>query len=594
MRNAKIVCTLGPASGSRETIRELAQAGMSVARLNASHGDRADRRAMIERVRSVDRELDRPVAVMLDLQGPEIRTAPLEEPIELETGSMVQFVEGETATPETVGLSIPIDGVEADDRMLLDDGRIEAVVSEVDEDGVLARIVSGGELGGRKGVNLPGVDLDLDVVTAKDRADLELAADPGVDFVAASFVRDRDDVLAVNEAAEDAGADVPIVAKIERAGAVDNLGGIVDAAYGVMVARGDLGVELPMEDVPIIQKRIIREARNAGVPVITATEMLDSMIHERRPTRAEASDVANAVLDGTDAVMLSGETAVGEHPVQVVEAMDRIVSQAERSGEYAELREQRVPSAGESRTGAIARSARFLARDLGASAVVAASESGYTALKTAKFRPPVPVVAATPNEAVRRQLALSAGVIPMSRSFVDGGADKVVETAVGAALDASVAESGDTVVVLSGMMTELEGAQTTNMLKVHVAAETVATGRSVVDGRVSGPVATAPDGDLGAVAEGSVLVLDSEFEAEFSGDPARLAGIVDARKGMTGYPAMVARELEIPMISGAPMAESVAPGDEVTLDAERGVVYAGAIDPGADREGRSLDSAERV
>ena len=594
MRNAKIVCTLGPASGSRETIRDLAQAGMSVARLNASHGDRSDRREMIERVRSVDRELDSPVAVMLDLQGPEIRTAPLEEPITLETGTMVRFEEGETATPETVGLSIPIEGAEPDDRVLLDDGRIETVVSEVDDDGVLARVVSGGELGGRKGVNLPGVDLDLDVVTEKDRDDLELAADPGVDFVAASFVRDRDDVLAVNQAAEDAGADVPIVAKIERAGAVDNLEGIVDAAYGVMVARGDLGVELPMEDVPIIQKRIIREARNAGVPVITATEMLDSMIHARRPTRAEASDVANAVLDGTDAVMLSGETAVGEHPVRVVEAMDRIVREAEESGEYHELREQRIPAASESRTGAIARSARYLARDLGASAVVAASESGYTALKTAKFRPAVPVVAATPNEAVRRELALSGGVIPMSRSFVNGGADKVVETSVDAAMDAGVADSGDTVVVLSGMMTELEGAQTTNMLKVHVAAETVATGRSVVDGRVTGPVATAPDGDVDSVPEGSILVLDSEFEAEFTGDPARLAGIVDARKGMTGYPAMVARELEIPMISGAPMADSVASGDLVTLDAERGVVYAGEIDPGNEREDRPLDSTERV
>ncbi|WP_248517193.1 pyruvate kinase [Salinarchaeum laminariae] len=587
MRNAKIVCTLGPASGSRETIRELAQAGMSVARLNASHGSREDRRAMIERVRSVDRELDRPVAVMLDLQGPEIRTAPIEAPIELETGSMIRFVEGDDATPEEVGLSIPLAGVEPDDHVLLDDGRIETIVSEVDGDDVIARVVDGGELGGRKGVNVPGVDLELDVVTEKDRADLELAADPGVDFVAASFVRDREDVLEVNGVLEDVGADVPIIAKIERAGAVDNLEGIVDAAYGVMVARGDLGVECPMEDVPIIQKRIIREARSAGVPVITATEMLDSMIAERRPTRAEASDVANAVLDGTDAVMLSGETAVGEHPVRVVEAMDRIVEEAEESDEYAELREQRVPAAGESRTGALARSARFLARDLGATAVVAASESGYTALKTAKFRPGVPVVATTPSEKVRRQLALSGGVIPMTRSFVEGGADKVVETSVESALDAGVADSGDTVVVLSGMMTELEGAQTTNMLKVHVAAETIATGRSVVAGRVTGPVSRAPDGDLTSVEAGSILVLDDSFDAEFTGDASRLAGIVDAREGMTGYPAMVARELELPMISGATVDDWIGAGDVVTLGAERGVVYAGTIERG--RDGRGAD-----
>jgi pyruvate kinase len=591
MRNAKIVCTLGPASSSRETIRDLANAGMSVARLNASHGSPEDRREVIERIRSVGRELDRPVAVMLDLQGPEIRTAPLAEPIELESGANVRFVEGDTATPEEVGLSVSLAGVEADDRILLDDGRIEAIATGTDGEAVLARIVNGGTLGGRKGVNVPGVDLDLEVVTEKDRRDLELAADPGVDFVAASFVRDRDDVLAVNEVLEDAGGDVPIVAKIERAGAVENLEEIVDAAYGVMVARGDLGVECPMEEVPIVQKRIIRVARSAGIPVITATEMLDSMVHARRPTRAEASDVANAVLDGTDAVMLSGETAVGDHPVRVVEAMDRIVREAEESDDYAELREQRIPAAGDSRTGAIARSARFLARDLGASAVVAASESGYTALKTAKFRPGVPIVATTPNEAVRRQLALSGGVIPMSRSFVEGGADKVVETAVDAALEADVAESGDTVVVLSGMMTELEGAQTTNMLKVHVAAETVATGRSIVDGRVTGPVGSAPDGDLTEVPEGAVLVLDASFDDEFSGDLGRLGGIVDAREGMTGYPAMVARELEIPMISGAPVAETVLDGDVVTLDAERGVLYAGAVERGGDRDEPPLGAA---
>jgi len=590
MRNAKIVCTLGPASSSRQTIRDLAVAGMSVARLNASHGSTEDRREVIERVRSVDREVDRPVAVMLDLQGPEIRTAPIEVPVELETGSMVRFVEGENASSEEVGLSIPLSGVEPDDRVLLDDGRIETIVTEVDGATVTARVASGGDLGGRKGVNVPGVDLDLDVVTEKDRRDLELAADPGVDFVAASFVRDRSDVLAVNEAAEDAGADVPIVAKIERAGAVENVGEIVDASYGVMVARGDLGVECPMEDVPIVQKRIIRRAREAGVPVITATEMLDSMVHERRPTRAEASDVANAVLDGTDAVMLSGETAVGDHPVRVVDAMDRIVREAEASDEYAELREQRIPGAGEARTDALARSARYLARDLGASAVVAASESGYTALKTAKFRPAVPVVAATPSDAVRRQLTLSGGVIPMARAFVEGGADRVVQTSVDAAMDAGVADSGDTVVVLSGMMTELEGAQTTNMLKVHVAAETVATGRSVVAGRVAGPVARAPDGDLDPLPDGAVLVLGSEFDAEFVGDAGRLAAIVDAREGMTGYPAMVARELEVPMISGAELPADVDEGEVVTVDAERGVVYAGDVDRGRER---GPDSADR-
>ncbi|HMB49260.1 MAG TPA: pyruvate kinase, partial [Natronoarchaeum rubrum] len=415
MRNAKIVCTLGPASNDRETIRELAAAGMSVARLNASHGTREDRAALIDHVRAVDEERAEPVAVMLDTKGPEIRTAPLPEgeTVTLETDSEIRFVDGDEATPETVGLSLPIDAVEPGDRVLLDDGLIETTVLETDADGVRAHVDTGGELGGRKGVNVPGVELDLDVVTESDRADLELAAEKGVDFVAASFVRDAEDVYEVGEVLEDLGADIPIIAKIERAGAVENMDEIIDAAYGVMVARGDLGVECPMEDVPMIQKRIIRTCREAGRPVITATEMLDSMVTARRPTRAEASDVANAVLDGTDGVMLSAETAVGDHPVAVVDAMDSIVRQVEESNEYAELLEQRVPASGEARTDALARSARFLARDIDADAVVAATESGYTALKTAKYRPGVPVVASTPSQRVRRQLALSWGVSPL-------------------------------------------------------------------------------------------------------------------------------------------------------------------------------------
>ncbi|WP_101295716.1 pyruvate kinase [Halegenticoccus soli] len=577
MRNAKIVCTLGPASDDRATIRALADAGMSVARLNASHGTPEHRSEVIELIQSVDGATEHPLAAMVDLQGPEVRTAPLDEPIDLETGSEVRFVEGDTATPEEIGLSLPIDAAEVGDTILLDDGRIEATVRRVEEGAVVAHVDSGGPLGGRKGVNVPGVDLDIDLITDKDRKELRIAAEKGADFVAASFVRDGGDVYAISDALEEYGADVPVIAKIERAGAVENLDGIIDAAYGVMVARGDLGVECPLEDVPMIQKRIIRKCQAAGVPVITATEMLDSMVHARRPTRAEASDVANAVLDGTDAVMLSAETAVGDHPVRVVETMDRIVREVEASEEYYDSREQRVPMASEeSRTEALARAARYLARDIGASAVVAASESGYTARKTAKFRPVVPVVATTPNDRVRRQLALSWGVHPRYADYAEG-VDSVIDGAVSAALDAGVAQSGDTVVVLSGMMTELEGTNTTNMLKVHVAAEAVATGRKIVGGRVAGPLHRIDGGDLSSVPEGALLAVPAGFEGEFAGDPTKLAGIVDARPGMTGYPALVARELDIPMISGAPVPDGLDDGTTVTLDAERGVVYEGNV-----------------
>ncbi len=573
MRSAKIVCTLGPASESVEQIESLAEAGMSVARLNASHGSPEHRRTMIDRIKEVDERVDRPVASLLDMPGPEVRTAPIDEPIELEKGSTVRFVVGDDATPEEVGLSQSIGSASTGDRVLLDDGRIETTVESVDGDTVIAHVENGGTLGARKGVNVPGVDLDLATITENDRREIEVAAEKEPDFVAASFVRDGEAIYEINEALEEKGVDIPIIAKIERAGAVENIDSIIEAAYGIMVARGDLGVETPLEDVPIFQKRIIRKCHQAGVPVITATEMLDSMIHSRRPTRAEASDVANAVLDGTDAVMLSGETAIGDHPTRVVETMDRIVRDVEGSEEYAESREQRIPNAGDTRTDALARSARFLARDIDADAVVAASESGYTALKAAKYRPSIPIVASTPSDRVRRKLALSWGIIPVTTDYTNDGADAVIQSAVQAALDTEAAEGGDTVVVLSGMMTELEGMNTANMLKVHVAAETVASGRSVVDGLATGPVYHVGDGDISDAPDGAILVVPEGFDGEFTGETEHIGGIVDAHEGVTSYAAIVARELSVPMVSDATLPDRIENDDILTLDAERGVVY---------------------
>lgn len=575
MRNVKIVCTLGPATSDHETIRSLAVAGMSVARINASHGTPAERKDSVEKIQLVDEVTEPPVAAMLDLQGPEIRTAHTPEPIQLETGETIEFVEGETMTEEVIGLSNDISEVSRGDSVLVDDARIETTVKTVEGDRVYAEVESGGELTSYDGVNTPGVDLDLDILTPKDRKDLEFAAEVGVDFVAASFVRSGSDVLAVSQVLESAGADIPIIAKIERVDAVDHLDEIIEAANGIMVARGDLGVELPMEDLPLLQKRIIRKSQQAGVPVITATEMLDSMVYSPRPTRAEASDVANAVLDGTDAVMLSAETAVGDHPIRVVEAMDRIVRAIESSAEYDEVREQRVPEADEgARTDPLARSARFLARDVDASAIVVASESGYTARRVAKFRPEVPIVAVTPRDDVARQLGLVWGVNPQFGQIQQGDAMTVIERSVQAAIKSGLVESGDTVVVLSGMMTELKDQDTTNTLKVHVAAETLAVGRSIVPGRVTGPMVRLSVGDLSSVNPGSIAVLGAEFDEEFTGEVQKLRGIVSAKSGTTSYAAMIAREQEIPMVSGADLT-GVTDGDTITIDGERGVVYAG-------------------
>ena len=575
MQHTKIVCTLGPASDSEAMIRRLVDAGMSVARLNASHGSPDHRRTVIDRIRAVADATGEPVATMLDLSGPEIRTAPLEEPVELVTGSTVRFVAGETVRDGVIGLSESIMSVEPWQRILLDDARIETTVERVDSDAVIARVDAGGELGGRKGVNVPGADLGLEMVTDADRDELEVAAAGGVDYVAASFVGDGEDIHAVREALESLGISLPIVAKIERADAVEKADEIFAAADGAMVARGDLGVECPLEQVPIIQKRLIRRAREAGIPVITATEMLDSMVHAPRPTRAEASDVANAVLDGTDAVMLSGETAVGDHPAKVVATMAEIVADVEASEEYAEGREQRVPSAAETRTDALARSARYLARDVEASALVAATETGYTARKVAKYRPGMPVVAVTPDEQVRRHLALFTGINPYYREFSTDDGAELIETAAATALEAGIANSGDTVVVLAGMMTELEGPNTTNTLKVHLAAEVLTSGRSIVPGRAAGPVCYVENGDLTNCPEGAVIVLGERPDEQFIGPLESISAIVSGVPDTTGYPAMVARELGIPMVGGTTI--TVEPGETVTVDGERGVVYASDV-----------------
>jgi len=576
MRGAKIVCTLGPASDDAETIADLARAGMSVARLNASHSTPDHRKTVIERVRTAGAEVGRPIPTILDVPGPEIRTAPLSDPVHVATGREYRLVEGGTVEDGIVGVSRSLAAVDPGDSVLLDDGRIETTVRRVEGDDVVVHVDSGGELGGRKGVNVPGVDLGLTFVTDSDRQELALAAETDVAYVAASFVGDADDIYAVRECLESLGGDVPVIAKIERADAVENIAAILAAADGVMVARGDLGVECPLERVPLIQKRIINRAKQAGTPVITATEMLDSMIHERRPTRAEASDVANAVLDGTDAVMLSGETAVGDHPVRVVETMARIVGDVEASEEYAESREHRVPPTGDTRTDAIARSARYLARDVDATAVVTVTQSGYTAHKVAKYRPEVPVVAVTPDKQVQSRLALLWGITPRHQPSPAGGAPELIERAATAAIDAGVSESGDTVVVLAGMMTDLEGANTTNTMKVHLAAEVLASGRGLSPGRAAGRTFVSTDGHLTDCPDRTVLVLPEALPGEVTGDLSSVAAVVTVESGTTSYPAILARELGVPLVGD--ITTSVPDDTVVTVDGDRGVVYESDIE----------------
>jgi pyruvate kinase len=474
MRRTKIVATLGPASSGPEVLARLIQSGMDVARLNFSHGGHEEHRERVRQVRETSERLGVSVACLQDLSGPKIRTGRLGQ------GEGVLLTEGEgfTLTTESVvGTAervsttyqwLPRD-VRRGHRILLDDGLIELEVSAVEGNEVRTRVVNGGLLKSNKGINLPGVPLSTPALTEKDREDLAFGLSLDVDYVALSFVRRREDVMELRELLSAQGRpDLPVIAKIEKPEAVDNLASILAVADGVMVARGDLGVEVPTEHVPTLQKEIIRQANQAGRVVITATQMLESMVEHPRPTRAEASDVANAILDGTDAVMLSAETATGAYPVEAVATMGRIAGFTERQlfrpGGARQRRRSDLAAAGGSTVArAVAMASCGAAEQLDARCIVAFTESGATARLVSHFRPAVPVIAFTPSERVRRQLALAWGVKPLHSPHYET-TDEMLSAGLSNLEASGLVSAGDTVILVCGT-TALSGA--TNMMKVH-------------------------------------------------------------------------------------------------------------------------------
>jgi pyruvate kinase len=471
-RCAKIVATIGPASEDEATLRKLLQAGMDVARLNFSHGTYDDHQLIYNRLREVSRQLNRSVTILQDLQGPKIRTGNLENgQVEIEAGQeLILTTQPVVGDEHTVPIDFPelLESVKAGGRILLDDGNLELAVLSVQEDQVTTRVVLGGILKTHKGVNLPGAELHIPGFTEKDRKDLEFGLKMGIDAVAVSFVRSADDIKQVREAIHELAPErkhVPIIAKLERPEALDNLEAIVDVADGVMVARGDLGVEMAAETVPIAQKRIIQTANSHGKVVITATQMLDSMIHNPRPTRAEASDVANAILDGTDAVMLSGETASGKYPVQAVQMMNAIVCQAEanmaRWGHWQGLDASLISY---DDTFFMTQAARELAHDRNVAAIAVFTKSGRTALLMSKARPGVPILAFTPEISTYQRLNLYWGVCPHQVPHAEtiDGMLNVVEAAM---IASTPIQPGQQVIVLCGF--PVHAIRPTNMALLH-------------------------------------------------------------------------------------------------------------------------------
>jgi pyruvate kinase len=467
-RRAKIVCTLGPASESVEAIRAMIRAGMDVARLNTSHGTIAHHIEVCSRVRIAAGAENKPIAVLLDLGGPKLRTGDLGEggPVHLAGGSMVHVVSGSGVSADSrISIDYPslYDDVSVGDPILLDDGAIELTVVEHTGDGLACRVVFGGILGAKRGVAMPSTRLTLPSITARDEEAIKAGVQMNVDFFAQSFVREAADLTAARSRINAAGGDVPIVAKIERRMAIDNLDEVLAEADGAMVARGDLGVELPPEDVPIQQRNIIASAARHKIPVITATQMLESMINSPRPTRAEASDVANAVWDMSDALMLSGETAVGRYPVEAVEMMDRIIRRAESApGESTPP----APEAGmDDHSYVIALAARRIVEsDPNLKAVVCFTSSGYTAVLMSKVHPAVPIYALSPSEQVVRRLSLARGVVPF-RTRMANTADAVFDLVDDTLLEHRVIQPGEEVLVVAGMPVAAAG--TTNFVKLH-------------------------------------------------------------------------------------------------------------------------------
>lgn len=468
MRKSKIVCTIGPASESLENIKKLILAGMNVARLNFSHGDYEEHGNRINVIRQASKELGKTVAILLDTKGPEIRTGKLEvEPIELVQDEYLTLTTEEILGDQnriSVTYSDLPNDVQVGSTILIDDGLIGLTVVDIQGTEIKTRIVNGGTIKSKKGVNVPGVAISLPGITEKDTNDIIFGIGQDIDFIAASFVRKASDVLEIRALLEKHNAShIQIISKIENQQGVDNLDEILAVSDGLMVARGDLGVEIPAEDVPLVQKQMIAKCNVAGKPVVTATQMLDSMQRNPRPTRAEASDVANAIFDGTDAIMLSGETAAGKYPVESVLTMSRIAEKAESALNYREILMKQQIAQETTVTEAISQSVALTALDLNAKAIISSTVTGHTARVISKYRPKSPIVAVTTQERTMRQLALVWGVTPVFGQEASS-TDELLATALKGGKASGLAKAGDLVVITAGIPLGRSGS--TNLVKV--------------------------------------------------------------------------------------------------------------------------------
>lgn len=578
-RKTKIVATIGPASEQPEILEAMIEAGLDVARLNFSHGTQEEHRRRIDSIRAAARKVGRTVAIMLDLKGPEIRIGTFDGgKVLLKEGmDFTLTIEPVQGTVERVWVQYPdiVRDVRPGGQLLLDDGNITLQATEVTETEIRTRVVVGGPLSDRKKVNLPGVKVSLPALSEKDVSDIQFGVRLEVDFIAGSFIRKAGDVLDIRRVIEEAGGNQHIVSKVESQEGFDELDAILDVTDGLMVARGDLGVEVPTEEVPIMQKSMIERANRLGVPVITATQMLESMVTKPRPTRAEASDVANAIIDGTDAVMLSAESAAGQYPVDSVRTMATIARRTEEALDYVGIlnRKRRIGKL-DTVTEAISHATVATAADLGAAAIISATKSGFTARMVSKYRPASPIIAVTPLESTARKLSLVWGVTAVVKEETED-TDSMIDRAIEGALDSGRVKSGDLVVITAGVPVGVTG--TTNLIKVHTVAEMLVKGMGIGRKPVTGRARVViSESDLQQVQPGEILVA-SLTDVEHVLAMEICGGIVTEEGGLTSHAAVVGLSLGKPVIVGAEGATTrIHDGMIITLDVASGVVLKGS------------------
>ncbi|MBD6617706.1 pyruvate kinase [Komarekiella sp. 'clone 1'] len=580
LRRTKIVATIGPATSSSEMLKAIIEAGATTLRLNFSHGTHADHQRNIRLIRQTAFELNQPVAILQDLQGPKIRLGKFEngyivvakgDRFTLTNRPIIGTQEISCVTYDYLAEEVPVGA-----KILLDDGRVEMLVEEINRDkgDLHCRITVPGKLSNNKGVNFPGVYLSIKAMTDKDREDLMFGLDQGVDWVALSFVRNPLDMIEIKELISSTGKQVPVIAKIEKHEAIEQMEAVLALCDGVMVARGDLGVELPAEDVPVLQKRLIATANRLGIPIITATQMLDSMVSNPRPTRAEVSDVANAILDGTDAVMLSNETAVGSYPVEAVATMARIAERMEQE----ESQNSKLRSLKDTRRSipnAISQAVGQIAEQLGAAAIMTLTQTGATARNVSKFRPQTPILAVTPHVNVARQLQMVWGVKPL---LVLGlpSTGQTFQAAINVAQENQLLSEGDLVVMTAGTLQGISGS--TDLIKVEVVTAVLGHGIGLGQGSVSGRARVAQTSmDVSNFNPGDILVA-SRTSADFVEVIRKAAGIITEDESLTSHAAVIGLRLGVPVIVGVKQATQVIrDGAILTLDLQRGLVYSGAV-----------------